>query len=186
MPLTSNEVEPGQLIAWLRADETENHKNRALRLGFLLDAVRISENGIFFHRETSLRMFKEACLAYVDGLYLATVLLSLAWVEHEIAGRLYAAGWGDAKDASLKRLLSEAFARNLISGQELKTLNDLRRVRNSHTHFQSSNKDSPNRDLSMLHRAVNQNMTPDEIFMEDARQAIKVLGGFLAERSEFF
>ena len=166
-----------ELITWLEDDEAVSRESRAFRLRHLLDVVQPPEDGIWFQGETSLQAFEEARLAYIHGLYLATVLLSLTCVEREIAGRLYAAGWEEAKKARLKDLLSKAHREGMISVRELNTLHHLRRIRNSQTHFHP-----PGASSSMSRRTVDQNMLPNEVFKKDAEQAIKTLGKFFEGR----
>lgn len=166
-----------ELITWLTTDEAASRERRAFRLSHLLDVVQLPENGICLQGETSLQAFEEARLAYVHGLYLATVLLSLTCIEWEIAGRLYAAGWEEAKEARFKDLLLEARKKGMISDQELNAFHRLRRVRNSQSHFQP-----PGASSSMLKRTLDQNMLTNEVFKKDAERAIKALGRFFKER----
>lgn len=166
-----------KLIAWLTTDEAASRERRASRLSHFLNVVQLPEDGIYFQGETSLQAFEEARLAYIHGLYLATVLLSLTCIEREIAGRLYAAGWEEAKKTRLKDLLSKAHEEGMISVQELTTLHHLRRIRNSQTHFHP-----PGASSSMSRRIVDQNMLPNEVFKEDAEQAIEALGKFFEGR----
>ena len=170
-----------KLITWLETEEAASRESRAHRLSHLLEVIQLPKDGIFFQGETSLQAFEEARLAYIHGLYLATVLLSLTCVEREIAGRLHAAGWEEAKRAKLEALLSEAHTRGMISDWELGALQNLRRTRNSQAHFRR-----PKAASSMTSRVVAQNMTANEVFMENAEQAIETLGRFLARRSDFF
>ncbi len=170
-----------ELTTWLETDEAASREGRARRLSHLLEAVQLPEDGLCFQGENSLQAFEEARLAYIHGLYLATVLLSLTCIEYEIAGRLYAEGWEKAKHATLEELLSEAHAYNMISDWERETLQKLRSIRNSHTHFRP-----PGAASSMTRRVVAQNMTANEVFLKDAEQAIKVLGRFLARHLSFF
>ena len=177
----ANRTDIEELISWLKTDEAASREKRAHRLSYLLKVVQPPKNGICFQGETSLQSFEEARRAYIHGLYLATVLLSLTCIEREIAGRLYAAGWEEAKEATLKDLLSKAHKEGIISVQELNTLHHLRRIRNSQTHFHP-----PDASSSMLRRTVGQNMLTNEVFKKDAEQAIEVLGKFFEGRTGFF
>ena len=166
-----------ELITWLEDDEATSRESRAIRLRHLLGVVQPPEDGIWFQGKTSLQAFEEVRLAYIHGLYLATVLLSLTCIEREIAGRLYAAGWEEAKEARLKDLLSKARKQEMISDQELNTLHRLRRIRNSRTHFHP-----PGASSSMSSRMVKQNMLANEVFKKDAERAIEALGRFFEGR----
>ena len=176
-----SEMDVAELIAWLETDEASSREGRAHRLGHLLKAVQLPEDGIFFHGEYSLQSFNEVRFAYIHGLYMATVLLSLSCVEWEVAGRLYAAGWEKAKRATSEELLLEAHKRSIISDEELDTFQHLRSIRNSQAHFRP-----PLASSSLLRRAVDQNILPNEVFMIDAQKAIEALGSFFGKRSGLF
>ena len=167
-----------ELIAWLETDEGASREARARRLRHLLEAIRPSKEGIFFQGEASFHSFNEVRLAYIHGLYFATVLLSLACIERELAGRLYAAGWEKAKDAGLKELLSTAHERGSISDAESDTFQHLRSVRNSYAHFKH-----PGHSSSLVCRALHQNVVPNEVMMIDAHRAVEALGSFFERRS---
>ena len=167
----------GELITWLETDESASREWRARRLRYFLEAIESPEERMFFQGEESMHSFNEVRLAYVHGLYLATVLLSLACIEREMAGRLYAVGWEKAKDAKLEELLSKAHERGIISDEESDTFQRLRRVRNSYAHFKL-----PLDSSSLIGRALDQNTLPNEVLMVDAQKAIEALGGFFKRR----
>ena len=166
-----------ELITWLETDEAASRESRARRLSHLLEAIQVPEDGLFLQGENSLQAFEEVRLAYIHGLYLATVLLSLTFIEREVAGRLYAAGWEKAKKAKLEDLLLKAHECNLVSDRDRETLQKLRDIRNSYAHFRP-----PDDGSSTTRRTVAQNLTANEVFLKDAEQAIKVLGRFLANQ----
>lgn len=166
-----------ELIAWLETDEAASREWRARRLRYLLEAIQAPKEDMFFHGEESLHSFNEVRLAYIHGLYLATVLLSLSCIEREVAGRLYAMGWEKAKGAKLEELISKAHEQGIISDEESDTFQHLRRVRNSYAHFKP-----PLHSSSLTGRALDQNTLPDEVLMVDARKAIEALGSFFDRR----
>ena len=166
-----------ELIAWLETDEAPSREWRARRLKYLLDAIQPPKEGMFFQGEESFHSFNEVRLAYIHGLYLATVLLSLACIEREVAGRLYAMGWEKAKGAKLEELISKAHEQGIISNEESDTFQRLRRVRNSYAHFKP-----PLASSSLTGRALDQNTLPNEVLMVDAQKAIEALGGFFKRR----
>ena len=177
----ANRTDIEELISWLKTDEAASREKRAHRLSYVLKVVQPPKNGICFQGEISLQSFEEVRRAYIHGLYLATVLLSLTCIEREIAGRLYTTGWEKAKHARLEELLLKAFENGMISVSELNTFQHLRLIRNSQTHFRS-----PRTSSSMLRRTVDQDILPNEIFMKDAEQAIEALGRFFEGRTGFF
>ena len=167
-----------ELITWLETDEAASREGRAHRLSHLLEVVQLPEDGIFFRGETSRQSFEEVRLSYIYGLYLATVLLSLACIEWEVAGRLYEEGWEKAKSARLEELLLKANESGILSNTELDTFQHLRRIRNSQAHFRPPSKPS-----SFTRRVVDQNVLPSDVLMADAQQAVEALGSFFRRRS---
>ena len=170
-----------ELIAWLETDEEASRESRARRLRHLLEAIQPHEEGMFFQGEESMHSFNEVRLAYIHGLYLATVLLSLACIEREVAGRLYVLGWGKVKDAGLEKIISKAQEQGILSDAESDTFQRLRRIRNSYAHFK------PPLHLSSLeYRALDQNLLTHEVMMTDAQKAIEALGSFFKRRPGIF
>ena len=146
-------------------------------MGHVLEAFQAPEWGMVFHGEESMHSFIEARVAYIHGLDLATVLLSLACIERELLGRLYMVGWGKAKRAGLKKIISEAHERGILSDAESDTFQHLRCVRNSYAHFKP-----PLHSSSLMSRALDQDLPTNEVMMIDARRAIETLGGFFKKR----
>ena len=177
-----NEQHKGtDLQLWLEADETRSRPYRARRLRKLLEAIEIPEVGMFFSGgDASCQAFNELRLAYIHGLYLSTVLLTLACIEHEIAGRLYAAGWNKAITARLEDLLHEAHSRSMITDVELAVFQKLRDIRNSYVHHRGF--DHPS---TLVRRAITRETSLDDVLQEDAESAIKALGTFFERRSGF-
>ena len=176
-----SQTDIAELITWLETDEAASRKRRAHRLRHLLEAIQPPKEGMFFQGETSLHSFDEVRLAYIHGLYLTTVLLSLACIEREVAGRLYASGWEEAKGAGLEKLLSKAHARGIISDAESDTFHHLRRLRNSYAHFKP-----PLHSSSLICWVPAQNLLPNEVMMIDAQKAVEALGSFFGRRDGSF
>lgn len=156
-------------------DEKASRERRATRLSHLLQMLPDIPQGTFFcGGEVGLKMFDEVRLSYIHGLDLATVLLTLSFVEREIAGRLYGEGWNPAPSARLDSLLSKANECRLLSKEELTTFQNLRHVRNAYVHFRT-----PLHRTSFERRAVDENELPHDILENDARKAIEALGSFI-------
>ena len=86
---------------------------------------------------------REARQAYIDGLYMATILLSLAFVEHEVTSRVRLLEVLDGGGETLKErpeirdILKAAKKRGVLTPEELSAFADLQRIRNSYSHFRS-------------------------------------------------
>lgn len=80
-----------KLTAWLEADDASGRPMGLERLRDLLDMLPVPSDGLtFLGGETSATSFDEVRRCYLDGSYLAVVLLCLAYIERELAeqGRL--------------------------------------------------------------------------------------------------
>ena len=122
-----------ELTAWLEADDANGRAMRAKRLHDLLDILPVPSEGLsFLGGEGSVICFDEVRRCYLDGANMAVVLLCLAYVERELAAKLYATGWEAAKSARLAAVLEEAHERGVLSGRDWHTYRELADLRNSH------------------------------------------------------
>lgn len=168
-----------ELTAWLEADDAEGRARRVLRLRDLLDTMPVpSDDLTFLGGETSQICFDEVRRCCLDGSYLAVVLLSLAYVERELAAVLYAAGWEAAKKAPLGELLRKAYQDGSLSDPDWRTYQELARLRNSHAHFRS-----PVSSESMMARMVAENAFPREVLAKDAKRAVQAMARIVRRQS---
>ena len=80
------------------------------RLRDLLDMLPVPSDGLtFLGGETSAICFDEVRRCYLDGSYLAVVLLCLAYIERELAADLYAKGGNQAEKAPIAAVLSKGY-----------------------------------------------------------------------------
>ena len=145
-----------ELTAWLEADDTKSRATRVRRLRDLLDTMPVPSDGLsFLGGEASQICFDEVRRCYMDGSYMAVVLLSLAYVERELAAVLYAAGWEAAKKAPLGAVLEKGHQDGVLSEIEWRTYRELARLRNSHAHFRRLGSSE-----SMMARVVEEDAFP--------------------------
>src|SRR5580704_2347053 len=86
------------LDEWLREDDAKSRPFRAERAREMMAACPIAETGVMTSGgEETMTAFFEARLAYVNGLYLCTVLSALAVLERHFTALLYGAGLESAK-----------------------------------------------------------------------------------------
>lgn len=168
-----------ELAAWLEADDAKGRATRVLRLRDLLDTMAVPTDGLtFFGGETSEICFDEVRRCYMDGSYMAVILLSLAYVERELAAVLYAAGWEPAKKAPLGKVLRKAHQDGFLSDLEWRTYQELARLRNSQTHFRR-----PGSSESMMARMVEENAFPREVLATDAKRALLAMARIVRRQS---
>ena len=122
--------------------------------------------------------FDEIRRCYVDGSYIAVVLLCLAYVERELAARLYARGWQPAQRATLAAVLDKAYEDGTLSEREWQTYRQVARLRNAYAHFRA-----PATPTSLLHRTVDENAPAREILAQDARRAVSAVATLVKRKS---
>lgn len=159
------------LSAWLEKDDAKGRAMRARRLRDLVDTLPIPSEGFsFLGGEKSFICFDEVRRCYLDGSYMAVVLLCLVYVERELAASLYAAGWERAKDARLGVVLEKAHEDGVLSDFEWHTYKNLASLRNSHAHFRA-----PGSPTSLMARTAEEEALGSEVLATDARRAVQAM-----------
>jgi hypothetical protein len=80
----------------------------------------------------------------------------------------------DAVKLRLEALLQKSLQLNYITESESNTFSRLRDIRNSYTHFRL-----PTRPSTSIMRSVARHIVPDDVFEQDALDAMEALVGFL-------
>lgn len=168
-----------KITNWLKLEDENSLTSRVAHLSHWMGKFQGMPKYVMvpFHGRPSLECYEGARLAYIQGSYLATVVLCLAHIEHELAGYFHAAGKSWARTANLQKLLEEARQHGILSGSEVGALNDLRNVRNSYAHFKPES-----HSLSLSSRAVNQNESLIKTMGADAERALEALASFFQKR----
>lgn len=178
-PMTREEGRIKEVTAWLETDDAKSRPTRVRRLDDLLDILPMPSDGLsFLGGEASETCFGEVRRCYLDGSYMAVVLLCLAYVERELAAALYAAGWEAAKKARLRDILEKAHEDGVLSEREWRTYEELAHLRNSHAHFRA-----PGNPESMMARTVEENALPREVLAKDAKRAIQAMARIVGRQS---
>ncbi|MCY3725344.1 MAG: hypothetical protein OXF95_01760 [Rhodobacteraceae bacterium] len=166
-------VNLNELTTWLAEDDANSREARVERLQELLVILPgpFEEFLAFNGGEETLNCFLEVRRCYLDGSYIAVVLLSLLYIERELAAVLYAGGWGKPQNRpQLSKILNEACNRGLISNRDKEVFGKLADIRNSYAHFRS-----PCSDESLMVRSDKQNDFPREVLAKDARCALETM-----------
>ena len=163
-----------KLIAHLTMEDKNSRESRAHRLSYFMGVVQIP-SGTFgkFPGAITHPCYEEVRLAYIHGLYLATVLLSLSYVEHQLANQLHEAGESGVNRAKPSELLEKAYQRGMLSRSEFDTFNDLRGIRNSYAHFRH-----PGHPTELSKRSRDQGARPHDVMKTDAERALRAFGSF--------
>ena len=168
-----------ELTAWLEADDAKGRAMRAKRLRDLLDILPVPSEGLsFMGGDGSVICFDEVRRCYLDGAYMAVVLLCLAYVERELAANLYAEGWGNAKSARLPAVLEEAHERGVLSARDWRPYRELADLRNSHAHFRA-----PGSPTSLLARTIEEDAQSKDVLARDANRALRTMATIVKRQS---
>ena len=168
-----------ELTAWLAKQDAQDRAMRVRRMRGLLDMMPVPSEGLsFLGGEASAICFGEVRRCYLDGSYLAVVLLCLAFVERELAAQLYAAGWESAKKARLGTVLEKAYEDGVLSKGEWDTYRELAALRNSHGHFRA-----PGSPTSLVGRTVEEDAVASEVLAKDAKCAVQAMAKIVKRQS---
>ena len=168
-----------ELTAWLETRDAQGRPGRARRLRDLLDIFAMPPEGLsFMGGEESVSCLDEIRHCYLDGSFMAVVLLCLAYVERELAAGLYAAGWEPAEKARLAVVLEKAYEDGTLCELEWQAYRDLAGLRNSHAHFRV-----PGSPTSRMYRVVDENALGTEILARDAKRAVAAVAGLVKRQS---
>ena len=147
---------------------------RAHRLSYLMEMVK-APPGTFgiFRGPMTYPCYEELRLAYINGLYLTTVLMSLAYVEHQLANQLCERGDSKVRDDPLNIILQKGHKSGMLSQLEFDAFDGLRGIANSYKHFRHSGEAS-----NLLAKQLVQNAPGRDVIKSDAERAIMAFGSF--------
>jgi HEPN domain-containing protein len=114
--------------------------------------------------------FEEARLCFLNGEFIACVLLSQVVLEHVLAGALKMAGRDDLERAGFEKLLREALSEGIISGEEFEAFDSLRERRNPYVHSRH-----PTDAGGLVRRMTAEDRELEELFETDARLAVQTM-----------
>jgi hypothetical protein len=163
---------------WLREDDRKSRPVRAVRVREANELFPIPQGGLitFGGLETGTALV-EARLAYVNGLYLCTILSALTMLERHFAGMLYAKGLESAKRMSLEHLLKRAKEEGFFNPEEESDIERFRHLRNAYAHFRE-----PSHELSSLRRSIKDDIPFEDLLHRDAQTALGLLGRYFGHR----
>ena len=152
---------------WLTVEDASSRAARSARLEFVIQAYGSPRHMLIPGGFVPFRALEEAKWCFVNGQFLACVLLCQLMLEHLLAGQYELMGNDRAKEEGFKRLCDRALADRLISESEHTTFSVLRRLRNPYTH--PRNMDDSER---LERRMMTQHRPMEEILEDDARHAL--------------
>ena len=162
-------MEVVDLEEWLREDDAKSRPFRAQRAREMMAACPIDEAGVMVSGgEDTMTAFVEARLAYVNGLYLCTVLSALAVLERHFTARLYGAGLESAKRMSFEDVLKRGLKDGMLTPEQEADFRELRLLRNSYAHLQEPGHSAE--------RSPREGVPMADLLKQDALKALEILG----------
>jgi hypothetical protein len=167
---TINPVRDKEKIA-LKKHDINTFDSRLVRLKYL-DSLQTPTS--MFGNMEPIYMFDEARLTYLNGAFIATVLLCQAFVEHWLSGYISGKHKNSKTAITLDGMLKQCRKEGLLHEYLIEKIDTLRLVRNPYTHPKSY--DYP---YSLSKRLIKMYAEPAEIMEQDARNAIEVMHAIL-------
>jgi hypothetical protein len=118
----------------------------------------------------SFFVFTEARSTYVDGYFIATVVLAASFAEHWMSGVLTARGFEKEADRGLAACIRCARKHELWPDLILNRLEHLRRIRNPFVHLKELS-----HPYSLSQRSYMKLRDPGDVIEEDARFALETI-----------
>lgn len=162
---------------WLEAEDQARFHGRLGRLKFAVEQYGEPRHQLMTGGMIGYRAFEEARWCFVNGQFIACVVLTQMVLEHMLAGLFRIAGRDDIADAGFRRLLEEAQTESFISSVEFDKFEGLRKLRNPYSHSRR-----PLADDSIEMRMLKANAPYEEIVENDASEALQMLFSILQRK----
>lgn len=120
---------------WIIREDSVTQQDRVTCLQWLLDKAPKNEIWLFHGGMLSQELFEQTRYCFVYGLYLATIILGLSFIEHTLGALFFTSGRIELERASISKLIQEAFTEGWINQQEKCDLDQANKSRNDVTHY---------------------------------------------------
>lgn len=152
---------------WLLAEDDASRSSRSGRLAFVVQASGAPCDMLIPGGFVPARALAEIKWCYINGQFLACIVLCQVMLEHVLAGQFALMGNDDLIRKGFKVLCDKALAAQLISPSEYRALTCLRLYRNPYVHPRKMD-DATRVERRMLaeHRSL------ESIVEDDARGAL--------------
>lgn len=120
---------------WIIHEDSVTQQDRVTRLQWLLDKAPKNEIWLFHGGNLSQELFEQSRYCFAYGLYLATIILGLSFIEHTLGALFFTTGRNDLERASISKLIQEAFNEGWINLQEKCDIEQANKLRNEITHY---------------------------------------------------
>jgi len=115
-------------------------------------------------------LLNEAIHCFINGQFVATLLLSQSFIEHWLEGRIDKKELRKYGKSSLDSRLKAMKDKNTIHLSLLNKIDRLRKIRNPFVHFKNSDYE-----FNLMNLAFSEKIKPDDYFFKEAKDAISLV-----------
>lgn len=115
-------------------------------------------------------VFREATSTFIDGHFIATLVLTAAFAEHWMGGELHARGFQKEATAGLDACIRRSRQEGFWSEFLLDRLDRLRTTRNNYMHLRELG-----HQLGLASRSFGKRLDPHEVAEGDAKHALETM-----------
>ena len=159
---------PAALTQWLKRYDSSTFEERRVRAMYLRSIYPRGYS--FLLPPESHYVLQEAKAAYVNGLFVATVMLAQAFIEHLLQSHLEHKGHAVIAHKGLGAIIKYMMKNEPEHGFLIKKVDAVRKFRNPFTHLR--NFDDPD---TLMQHVIRTHQPPDEVLKQEAEKALVVM-----------
>lgn len=160
-----------QLVEDLRIEDELTLEGRIDRLHFVLEEFGPPADMLLIGGIPSMFAIRELERSFINGNYLATILVAQVFIEHTFGGAYILAGEDKIGEGGFATLIDTSLRKGIITEELAEQFHELRKMRNPYTHPTSGDKAK-----GYIGRMKQMEVYNPEILLErDARRAIEIV-----------
>ncbi|MDE7330394.1 MAG: hypothetical protein K2N30_04855 [Clostridia bacterium] len=128
---------------------------------------------LLFGGFSTLFAISEILSAYINGNFLSCICLAQIFFEHTLSSTFCMQGEDEIAEANFAKILDESKTNKIITEDFAEKLDELRRIRNSYTHFHVGLGKR-----SLMKRMLDNSVVIDDLLIKDAWFAVKLISDF--------
>ena len=154
----------------LRNEDQSRFTERLIRREWIADNFHLPSEFAISGGIVSQYLLDESIATFIDGWFISTIVTGLAFVEHEIAAKLYASGINKAARLSLQDILDRCAHRGSLVQAEIELIAQSAKLRNRLVHFKS-----PLNPNSIELRAMENDLQALDILERDGKAILRMV-----------
>lgn len=131
------------------------------------------QNGVIMGKMDEMSLLQEAHDCFIEGHFIATLLLAVSFIEHTLSDELIGRGLAEYGEVTLASLVKISRNNLIFPDDMLNEVDRLRLIRNPFTHLKA-----PSHEHSLSSRFIKTNAHPKTILEKDAKDSLKLMYAF--------